>query len=116
MKQELKPQENVEKYIIQPSVHQYLGIKVKKDTYIVDRTKNDYGTVTQIIKDCTLTTKIKRKSNNFGVESKEKSELVQKIQEGTVLIWQEGTGYIIPECNVCTVKEAIESLKVIEDL
>jgi len=112
----LKKQEKVERYIIAPQSRLYLGVKVTKETDIEDEEKTEYGTVHQTIKDLTLTTKIDRESNAYGIDTKENSELVQKIQEGTILIWLEGQGYVIPEMRVCTVEEALNDLKVLEEL
>lgn len=112
----LKKQEKVERYIIAPQTRLYLGVKVTKETDIEDEEKTEFGTVHQTIKDLTLTTKISRKSNAYGIETEEKSTLTQKIQEGTVLIWLEGQGYVIPEMRVCPVEEGISDLEVLKEL
>ncbi len=112
----LKPQEKVERYIIAPQTRLYLGVKVTKDIEIVDEEKTEYGIIHQTIKDLVLTTTIKRKSNAYGIETEENSTLTQKLQEGTVLVWLEGRGYVIPEMRVCTVDEAINDLQVLKEI
>lgn len=112
----LKPQEKVERYILAPQTRLYLGVKVTKETDIEDEEKNDYGTIHQTIKDLVLTTTISRKSNAYGIETEENSTLTQKLQEGTILVWLEGQGYVIPEMRVCTVDEAINDLQVLKEV
>lgn len=111
----LNKQKKVEKYIISPSTHLFLGLTVKKDTYIEDELKlpNKRGTIHQIIKDLTLTTIINRKWKECGIETEEKSKLVQKVPEGIILIWGEDTGYIIPNYKMKSVEGAIEDLNAI---
>lgn len=112
----LKPQEKAERYIIAPSTSMYLGVKVTKDTDISDKVKNEFGTTYQTIKDLTLTTIVKRKSNAYDMETKEHSKLTQKVKEGTILVWIPNKGYVVPEMNVCTVQEGIDALQVLRDL
>lgn len=112
----LKKQKNVERYIIAPQTRLYLGVKVTKETDIEDEEKTDYGTIHQTIKDLILTTTINRKSNAYGIETEEKSTLTQKVQEGTILIWLEGRGYVIPEMRVCSVEEGINDLEVLKEV
>lgn len=111
----LKPQEKVERYIIAPQTRIYLGVKVTKETDIEDEVETPHGTVHQTIKDLTLTTVVNRKSNAYNIETEEHSTLTQKVEEGTILVWLEGQGYVIPEMNVCTVQEGIDSLQVVRD-
>lgn len=112
----LRPQEKAERYIIAPSTSMYLGVKVTKDTDISDKVKNEFGTTYQTIKDLTLTTIVKRKSNAYDMETKEHSKLTQKVKEGTILVWIPNKGYVVPEMNVCTVQEGIDALQVLRDL
>lgn len=113
---ELKPQKKAERYIIAPSTNIYLGVKVTKETDISDKIKTEYGTTYQTIKDLTLTTIVKRKSNAYDIETKENSRLTQKVKEGTILVWIPNQGYVIPEMNVCSVQEGIDALQVLREL
>lgn len=114
----LKKQEKVERFIISPSTHLFLGVTVKKDTYIEDEVvlPNEKGTIHQIIKDLKLTTIIKKKTNDYGIETVENSKLVQKLPNNFILVWGEDTGYVIPPYKMKSVKEAIEDLNAIKDI
>lgn len=114
----LKKQEKVERFIISPSTHLFLGVTVKKDTYIEDEIvlPNEKGTIHQIIKNLELTTIINKKTNEYGIETVENSKLVQKLPENFVLVWGEDTGYVIPPYRMKSVKEAMEDLDAIKDV
>lgn len=114
----LRKQEKVEKFIISPSMRLFLGVTVKKDTYIEDELvlPNDMGKIHQVIKDLKLTTVIKKKSKEYEIETEESSKLVQEIPENMILIWGEDTGYIIPPYRMKKVSEAIEDLEAIKDV
>ena len=114
----LKKQEKVERFIISPSTHLFFGVTVKKDTDIEDEIvlPNGKGTIHQIIKNLVLTTIIKKKTNEYGIETVENSKLVQKLLENFILVWGEDTGYVIPPYRMKDVKEAIEDLEAIKDI
>ena len=76
----LRPQEKAERYIIAPSTSMYLGVKVTKDTDISDKVKNEFGTTYQTIKDLTLTTIVKRKSNAYDMEKLKKEQYLYGFQ------------------------------------
>lgn len=118
MNKKLKPQEKVERFVVAPSTHLFMGVTVTKDTDISDKIDlpNNAGTVYQTIKDLTLTTYVRRKEiDSYGIDTKEDTKLVQKLPEGIVLIWGEDTGYIIPTYKMRKVEDAIEDLKSIEE-
>ena len=56
----------------------------------------------------------------FGIEEKvkieEESKIVQTLPEGTILIWSEESGYIIPTFQMTTLEELIEEAKTIKDI
>lgn len=106
--------EKVEYFIVQPSVKTFGGIKVTKETKF--EVYNDDETVHQIMKDLVLTTELTKESEFSGIKSKEESKLTCEIPEGTVLIWSEETGYIIPNYHMVKVSDAIETLQKIEDI
>ena len=106
--------ENVEYFVVKPSVKTFGGIRVTKETEF--ETYNDDKTVHQTMKNLVLTTELKRESEYAGIKSKEESKLVTEVPEGTIIIWGEDTGYIVPNYVMARPEEAVEMLKNIEDI
>jgi len=106
--------EKVEYFIVNPSVKTFGGIKVTKETEF--ETYNDDKTVHQTMKDLILTTEITKESEYNNIKMKETSKLETTVPEGTVLIWGEDTGYIIPNYHMVKVEDAIKSLEQIRDI
>ena len=106
--------ENVEYFVVQPSIKLFGGIKVTKDTKF--DTYNDDKSVHQTMKNLTLTTKITRENEYNGIKAKEESKMVTEVPEGTVLIWGEKEGYIIPNYHMVKVEDAIKSLEEVKDI
>ncbi len=113
MNKKLKPQENVERFMIKPHYGLFLGVTITKDTDIEDETED--GKVHQIIKGTTFTTIKKDTIEKDGVKISEDSKLVVEVPEGTRLIWIEGQGYILPDFEVKTTKEVIEDMDCIKE-
>ena len=106
--------EKVEYFIVSPSVKTFGGIKVNKDTKF--EVYNDDQTVHQTMENLVLTTEIKRESELGKLKSKEESKLTTEIPEGTVIVWSEETGYIIPNYTMVKVEEAIDMLTKVNDI
>ena len=113
MEKKLKPQENVERFMIKPHYGLFLGLTVNKDTDVEDETED--GKVHQTIKGTTFTTIKKEIIEKDGVKIEEDSKLVVEVPEGTRLIWIEGQGYILPDFEVKTTKEVIEDMNCIKE-
>ena len=106
--------EKVEYFIVRPSVKTFGGIKVTRETKF--DTYNEDKSVHQTMKDLVLTTEVTKESEYAGIKSKEESKLVTEIPEGTVIVWSEETGYIIPNYSMVKPEEAVEMLKNVEDV
>lgn len=112
------------KVIISPSTHLFLGLVVDKDTYLEEEKivlPEDAGEITQHIENLVLTTKIKKRTiskerNGNDVVTDEDATLTQTLPEGTLLVYGEDTGYIVPPYNMKTIKEAMEDLEVLADI
>lgn len=104
----------LEYYTVKPSLKQIYGKKVTKDTVFTEQT--DDGRVHQEFKDLTLTTHIKNEVENGGFKITETSELIIKMPEGTILIWDEGEGFIVPQCQMCTLEELQEEIVDIQEI
>lgn len=112
----MKKQEKVEKFVIAPSTHLFLGITVDEKTDIEDEVVLDKSKIHQTIKDLKLTTNIEKEYSESGIKTVEKSTLVQELTKGMYLIWGEDTGYIISPYKMKKVSEAIEDLESIKDV
>lgn len=113
MKKELKPQKQVERFMIKPHYGLFLGVTVNKTTDIEDETED--GKVHQTIKGTTFTTIKKEEIEKDGVKVKEDSKLTVEVPEGTRLVWVEGQGYILPDFEVKTTKEVMEDMECIKE-
>jgi len=106
--------EKIEYYTIKPNLKQMYGKKVNKDTVFTEKTED--GTVEQDIKDLTLTTTIKKEMEQGGFKIVEESTVKVTMPEGTVLIWNEQEGFIVPQYQMCTLEELEEDIKNIKDI
>lgn len=106
--------EKNELFTIKPSLKQYYGRTVTKEMEFDEYT--DDKTVHQTLKDLIFTTEINKESEYNGVKSSEKSILTQELPEGTILIWDENTGYILPDRQVYKLKDLKEEISQIEDI
>ena len=105
---------NNELFIVRPNLHQHYGRTITKDTEFDEKTED--GRVHQTLKDLVFTTIIHDEQEFEGVKSTEDSKMVQEIPEGTILIWNEKDGYIIPNIAVYKVKDLEEEIKEIKNI
>lgn len=105
---------NNELFIMQPSLRQYYGRTVTKEMEFDESTEN--GKVHQILKDLVLTTEITNESVYNNVTSKEESKLIQELPEGTILIWDEINGYIIPNHPMYKLRDLEEEIKQVKEI
>lgn len=106
--------EKNELFTIKPSLKQYYGRTVTKDMEFDEYT--DDKTVHQTLKDLIFTTEIARESEYEGVKSIEVSTLTQELPEGTILIWNEQQGYILPNIPVYKLKDLKEEIEQVEEI
>jgi hypothetical protein len=56
----------------------------------------------------------------YGLSEKvvveEESKITQTLPEGTIIIWSEESGYIIPTFQMCTLDELIEDAKTVKEI
>lgn len=106
--------EKVEYYTIRPNLKQLYGKKVDKDTKFEEKTED--GTITQSFENLTLTTNINRKDTVGKLEIEEKSTVKVKVPEGTILVWSEEEGFIIPQYQMTTLEDLQTEIKDIQDI
>ena len=105
---------NNELFTIKPSLRQYYGRTITKETEFDEYT--DDKTVHQTLKDLILTTEINKENEYDGLKSIEYSKLTQIIPEETILIWSETDGYIIPNVPVYKLKDLEKEIKEIKEI
>lgn len=106
--------EKNELFIIKPSLKQYYGRTIKKEMEFDEYTEDK--TIHQTLKNLVLTTEINKETEFNGIKSIEKSVLSQELPEGTILIWNEQLGYIIPDRQVYKMNELKEEITQIEQI
>ena len=107
-------EKNNELFIVRPSLKQHYGRTITKETEFDEYTEDK--SVHQTLKDLVLTTEIKRESEYNDVKSTEESKMTQELPEGTILIWNELDGYIIPNVAVYKMKDLEEEIKEIKKI
>jgi hypothetical protein len=109
--------EKLEYFTIMPNLKQFYGKTVTKDTIFDEKTED--GTVEQHFENLTLTTKIKKETeknddNPYGV--KEETTITITVPEGTILIWDENEGFIVPKTIMTTLDALKEEIDSIDDI
>ena len=105
---------NNELFTVRPSLKQHYGRTITKDTKFDEKTED--GTIHQTLENLVLKTIIDKEEKFNGIKSTEHSELTQEIPEGTILIWNEKDGYIIPNVPVYKLKDLEEEIKQIKKI
>ena len=100
---------NNELFIVKPSLTQYYGRTITKETEFDETT--DSGEVHQTLKNCLLTTEINREWTQGGIKNTLKSVQTEELPEGTVLIWSEREGYIVPNVPMYKLRDLEEEIK-----
>lgn len=112
--------EKIEYYTVKPNLKQLFGRKVTKELKFNETT--DDKKVHQILENCVLTTYIKNEveTNIHGTKekliTKEETTITQIIPEGTILIWSEESGYILPNLQMTTLEELKKDIEDIEGI
>ena len=105
---------NNELFTIRPTLKQYYGRTITKDTKFDEYT--DDKTIHQTLENLVLTTTITRESEYGGIKSKEQSILTQELKENMVLIWNESDGYIIPNREVYKLKDLEKEIEEVKKI
>ena len=106
--------EKIEYYTLRPNLKQIYGKKVDETTEFIEKTED--GTVNQTFKDLTLTTTIKKTNIVGGYEIEEESKITVKVPKGTILIWNEQEGFIIPQYQMTTLEELKKEIDEISNI
>ena len=110
---ERKKAMNNELFMCKPSLSQMYGRTVTFDTEFDEKT--DSGEVHQILKHCVLITEINKEWEHNGVKNVLHSVQTETLPEGTVIVWSEEYGYIVPNVPVYKLRDLEEEIKLIKE-
>lgn len=103
-----------ELFTVKPSLNQYYGRTVTKEMEFDETTEN--GEIHQTLKDCVLTTEINREWKQGDIENTIHSVQTEKLPEGTIIIWSELQGYIVPNVAMYKLKDLEEEITAIKEI
>ena len=104
---------NNELFTVKPSLNQFYGRTVTKDMEFDEYTDNKE--VHQTLKDLVLTTEINREWEQNDIKNKLNSTQTEKLPDGTILLWTEKDGYIVPNISVYKLKDLEEEIKYVKE-
>ena len=105
---------NNELFTVKPSLSQYYGRTVTKDMEFDEKTEN--GEIHQTLKKCVLTTEINREWTQGSIKNTLKSVQTEELPEGTILIWSELQGYIVPNVPMYKLRDLEEEIREIKEI
>lgn len=104
---------NNELFTIKPNLKQIYGRTVTKEMTFEEETDNKE--VKQTLNDLVLTTEINKEWEYNGIKSKIHSIQTEVLPEGSILIWTELDGYIVPNVPVYKMKDLEEEIKTVKE-
>ena len=105
---------NNELFTVRPNLKQFYGRTVTKDMEFDEWTDNKE--IHQTLKDCVLTTEINREWEANGIKNTVHSVQTEELPEGTVIIWAENEGYIVPNLAVYKLKDLEEEIAAVKEI
>lgn len=115
----MKKIKKLEKYLITPNVNFYGGfIFDGEDIDLCDDRDYEEGYrvhIRQKIENSVLVTRLEKEyERNNGLKVKEKSYMEVELEKGQLLVYVQGTGFVIPEYKLCTVDEAVNLMSILK--
>jgi hypothetical protein len=105
---------NNELFTVKQSLSQHYGRTVTKETKFDETTDN--GEVHQTLENCVLTTEINKEWEQGGIKNTLHCVHTEELPEGTVIIWSETEGYIVPNVPMYKLKDLEEEIKQIKEI
>lgn len=103
-----------ELFTVKPSLSQYYGHTVTKELEFDEKTEN--GEIHQTLKNCVLTTEINRQWTQGDIKNTIRSVQTEELPEGTIIIWSELQGYIVPNVAMYKLKDLEEEITEIREI
>lgn len=104
---------NNELFTVKPSLSQYYGRTVTKELEFDETTEN--GEIHQTLKNCVLTTEINREWKQGDIKNTIHSVQTEELPEGTIIIWSELQGYIVPNVAMYKLRDLGAEIKDIKE-
>ena len=105
---------NNELFTVKPSLSQYYGRTVTREMELDETTEN--GEIHQTLKNCVLTTEINREWTQGNIKNTLHSVQTEELPEGTVIIWSELQGYIVPNVPMYKLRDLEEDIRAIKEI
>ena len=105
---------NNELFTVKPSLSQYYGRTVTKEMKFDEITEN--GEIRQTLENCVLTTEINREWTQGEIKNTIHSVQTEELPEGTVIIWSELQGYIVPNVPMYKLKDLEAEIEAIKEI
>lgn len=105
---------NNELFTVKPDLSQHYGRTVTKDMVFDESTEN--GEVHQTLKNLVLTTEINREWMQGDIKNEIHSVQKETLPEGTVIIWSELYGYIVPNVPMYKLKDLEKEVQDIKEI
>ena len=105
---------NNELFTVKPSLTQYYGRTVTKDMKFDETTDN--GEIHQTLENCVLTTEINREWMQGEIKNTIRSVQTEELPEGTIIIWSELQGYIVPNVPMYKLKDLEAEIAAIKEI
>lgn len=103
-----------ELFTVKPSLSQYYGRTVTRDMKFEEATEN--GEIRQKLENCVLTTEINREWTQGEIKNTLHSVQTEELPEGTIIIWSELQGYIVPNVPMYKLKDLEEEIREIKEI
>ena len=104
---------NNELFTVKPSLTQYYGRTVTKEMEFDETTDN--GEIHQTLKDCVLTTEINKEWAQGEFKNAIKSVQTEVLPEGTIIIWSELEGYIVPNVPMYKLRDLEKEIEAVKE-
>jgi len=105
---------NNELFTVKPSLSQYYGRTVTKEMKFDESTEN--GEIHQTLENCVLTTEINREWTQGEIKNTIHSVQTEELPEGTIIIWSELQGYIVPNVPMYKLKDLEDEIREIKEI
>lgn len=105
---------NNELFTVRPSLKQYYGRTVTKEMRFDEKTDN--GEVHQTLENCVLTTEINKEWTQCGIKNTLHSVQTEELPEGTVIIWTEKEGYVVPNVAMYKLNDLEEEINSVKEI
>lgn len=103
-----------ELFTVKPSLSQYYGRTVTKGMKFDEKTEN--GEIHQTLENCVLTTEINREWEQGKIKNTIHSVQTEELPEGTIIIWSELQGYIVPNVAMYKLKDLEDEIMQIKEI